>query len=100
MLSEAAYSPVYTVGQRVRVKTGNPWGHVRTPRYIRGRSGVVERICGAFGNPEHLAYGRFDEEPKVLYRVRFDQKHVWPDYAGPADDTLDLEIYEHWLEQE
>ena len=33
-----------------------------------------------------------------LYRVRFVQRQVWPDYAGAPGDTVDIEIYEHWLE--
>jgi len=85
-------------GDRVRVKQTHPPGHRRTPHYIRGKPGVIERVCGAFANPEELAYG-FDGEPKrVLYRVRFRQHDVWPDYAGPKSDYLELEIYEHWLE--
>jgi nitrile hydratase subunit beta len=87
------------VGDRVRVKRSFPPGHRRTPHYIRGKHGVVERVCGAFPNPEELAYG-FDGEPKrVLYRVRFSQKDVWPDYGGSERDGLDMEIYEHWLEK-
>jgi len=35
-----------------------------------------------------------------LYRVRFRQSDVWPDYGGQAADTVDIEIYEHWLEPE
>ena len=35
---------------------------------------------------------------EVLYRVRFLQTHVWPGYAGPANDVIEMEIYEHWLE--
>jgi nitrile hydratase subunit beta len=31
--------------------------------------------------------------------VRFPQKRVWPDYDGAAGDTIDIEIYEHWLEK-
>lgn len=88
----------YAVGDAVAVKRGNPPGHVRTPYYIRGKSGVVERICGAFRNPEELAYGRNGEPKQVLYRVRFDLAAVWPDYAGPGNDTIDIELYEHWLE--
>ena len=34
-----------------------------------------------------------------LYRVRFRQKEVWPDYQGPENDTVDIEIYQHWLEK-
>jgi nitrile hydratase len=91
----ARFSP----GATVRVKSGNPPGHVRTPYYIRGKTGQVERICGEFRNPEELAYGRSGEPKRVLYRVRFAQQQVWPDYSGPATDTIDIELYEHWLEQ-
>ena len=88
----------FNVGDRVAVKRSYPPGHRRMPHYIRGKRGVIERVCGAFANPEELAYG-FDGEPKrVLYRVRFRQGEVWRDYAGPERDTLELEVYEHWLE--
>ena len=89
----------FNVAERVRVKRAFPPGHRRTPHYVRGKLGVIERVCGAFPNPEELAYG-FDGEPKrVLYRVRFEQKDVWPDYAGPQRDWIEMEIYEHWLER-
>jgi len=34
----------------------------------------------------------------VLYRVRFVQSDVWPDYRGPARDLIEMEVFEHWLE--
>jgi len=89
----------FQLGEPVRVLDAGGSGHVRTPRYIRGKRGVVERICGEFRKPEELAYGRYDGEREPLYRVRFAQREVWPDYAGANDDTLDVEIYEHWLER-
>jgi nitrile hydratase len=61
--------------------------------------GVVERLCGAYPNPEELAYGRSGVPKQPLYRVRFAQRDVWPAYAGPAGDTVDVEIYQHWLER-
>jgi nitrile hydratase len=85
-------------GDRVRVRQAYPPGHLRTPYYIRGKSGVIERVLDAFPNPEERAYGRGGLPPKVLYRVRFLQREVWPDYGGPPADTVDLEIFEHWLE--
>jgi len=88
----------FNVGDAVRVKRTYPPGHRRTPVYIRGARGVIERVCGAFANPEELAYGFSGEPKRVLYRVRFRQKDVWSDYAGPERDFLELEIYEHWLE--
>ncbi len=90
----------FAPGDKVRVRVAHPPGHIRTPYYIRGKPGSIERICGSFRNPEELAYGRADGAPLPLYRVRFRQAEVWPGYAGPADDTLDIEIYEHWLEAE
>ena len=82
----------------VTVRRAYPPGHLRTPHYIRGKAGVVERICGSFANPEELAYGRNGLPALPLYRVRFAQRQVWSDYAGAPGDTIDIEIYEHWLE--
>jgi nitrile hydratase len=87
----------FTVGERVRVRAMFGPGHVRTPFYIRGKTGVIERILDAFTNPELAAYGH-DGPKQRLYRVRFAQKEVWSDYTGPVADTVDVEIYEHWLE--
>ena len=64
-----------------------PLGHVRTPYYIRGCIGEVERICGAFPNPEELAQMRNGLPAQPLYSVRFRQKNVWPDYRGSARTT-------------
>lgn len=88
----------FSVGQKVRVMKAYPVGHVRTPFCIRGCTGEVERICGAFRNPEELAQMRSGEPRIPLYRVRFRQKDVWPDYAGPDGDAVEVELYEHWLE--
>ena len=83
----------------MRILPSNPPGHRRVPVYARGRSGMIERLCGEFANPEELAYG-FDGLPKrPLYRVRIRQRDIWPDYEGGAKDSLELEIYEHWLEK-
>ena len=46
------------MADRVRVKAMMPPGHVRAPAYLRGKTGVIERPLGEFGNPEELAYGR------------------------------------------
>ena len=82
----------------MKVRKAYPIGHIRTPFYIRGHAGTIERICGKFPNPEELAQMR-DGLPAIpLYRVRFLQKDVWPDYRGNSKDLLEVEIFEHWLE--
>ena len=96
MAVEARFRP----GDRVRVMKAYPLGHVRTPFYIRGCAGTIERLCGAFPNPEELAQQRSGLPAQPLYRVRFLQREVWPDYRGPADDVVEIEIFQHWLEAE
>ncbi len=92
--------PLFSAGEQVRIRNAHPPGHRRTPFYVRGKTGVIERYCGEFPNPEELAYG-FDGLPRrELYRVRFRQSDLWTDYQGAAGDTLDLEIYDHWLERQ
>jgi nitrile hydratase len=91
-------APRFAPGERVRVRAAFPPGHVRTPHYTRGRCGVIAGWAGSFANPEELAYGRSGEPPVPLYRVRFEQRALWPDYAGAAQDSLVVDLYEHWLE--
>lgn len=88
----------FAVGERVRVRKTNPLGHIRTPFYIRGHAGVIERLCGNFPVPEELAQMRSGLPAQPLYRVRFLQREVWPDYQGCNDDLVEIEIFQHWLE--
>ena len=90
----------FAVGERVRVDDRYPPGHIRTPYYIRGKSGVVADMVGAFTDPEDCARGGDGLPERPLYRVRFRQTVAWPDYAGDGRDTVDIEIFEHWLEPE
>jgi len=85
-------------GEAVRVRADEKPGHIRTPDYVRGKTGRIEKVLGAFRNPESLAYGGSGLPEKPLYKVGFRQTDLWDGYAGPADDTLYIDIYEHWLE--
>lgn len=98
MSTADALEPVFRVGDRIIVRAAYPIGHVRVPYYIRGKSGVIERLCGVYANPEELAYARPGLPKQPLYRVRFRQAEVWQDYRGNDADSVDVEIYQHWLE--
>ena len=89
----------FKAGERVKVLKTFPLGHVRTPFYIRGHVGEIERLCGSFPNPEELAQMRNGLPAQPLYRVRFRQKEVWPDYRGGEQDVVEIEIFQHWLEK-
>jgi nitrile hydratase len=93
-----AAAPRFRPGDRVRVRAADPPGHVRTPYYCRGQAGVVERLCGAFPNPEELAYNRPGLPAQPLYRVRFRASELWPKYGEDSADVVEIEIYQHWLE--
>lgn len=89
----------FSPGAVVRVCTGAAPGHIRTPWYLRGRTGRIERVCGDFANPEELAYHRPGTPARPLYRVRFTMAELWGAEAEWPSDTVDVEIYEHWLEE-
>ena len=88
----------FAVGAAVIVRNAWQPGHSRTPTYIKGRAGTIAQVLGAYPNPEELAYRRSGLPAPTLYRVRFRQHDIWSDYAGAPRDTLDIELYDHWLE--
>jgi nitrile hydratase beta subunit-like protein len=85
-------------GDPVRVRPDEKPGHVRTPAYVRGKTGRIEGFLGAYKNPESLAYGGSGLPESPLYKVGFRQTDLWEEYAGSPDDVLYTDIYEHWLE--
>jgi nitrile hydratase subunit beta len=85
-------------GDRIRVRPGEKPGHVRTPGYLKGKSGRIESVLGEFPNPEDLAYGLSGLPERPIYKVGFRQVDLWEDYEGPADDRLYADVYEQWLE--
>ena len=91
----AAFAP----GASVRVRDDWPERrgpcHIRTPHYLRGREGRVERVLGAFPNPEDLAFAR-PAPRRVLYHVLFAQPPLFGE--GHAGDDVLVEVFEHWLE--
>lgn len=80
----------------VQVSAMMPPGHVRTPAYLRGKTGVVERALGRFGNPEQLAYGCAGDLSELV-RVRFTMAEIWGEEAENPADCLEAEIFAPWL---
>jgi nitrile hydratase len=83
-------------GDRVRTRNINPTTHTRLPRYVRGHTGVVERVQGCHVFPDTAAIGK-GEHPQWLYTVCFDARELWGDDADPTV-TVSVEAFEPYLE--
>jgi nitrile hydratase len=83
----------------VRVAGRPHEGHHRTPAYLKGKIGSIERLHGSFTNPETRAYDGDGLPEQPLYLVGFAQRDVWPDYHGESEDRIYADLFEHWLEE-
>ena len=81
----------FQVGDRVRVKQENPAGNPRTPKYVRGKKGVVAVLHGSMVNPlDHR--GVYPPLCSVLFTVH-------DVFGGTSRDTLSVDLHEEWLEE-
>ena len=87
--------PRFAPGGAVRTVNEHHEGHTRLPRYARGRMGVVERTLGHHVFPDSRAAGR-GEDPRWLYRVRFDARELWGSVAHDGD-VVTLDLWEPYL---
>jgi Nitrile hydratase beta subunit, C-terminal len=85
---EAANSK-FRVGDAVLVAIENPNGNPRTPKYIRGKRGVVGLVHGVL---ENVGDHRGIHAP--LYTVRFDLSEV---STCHDPDTIWVDVHEEWL---
>lgn len=97
MSAKAAGKTKFKVGDAVRVDARPSLGHMRTPVYVRGKTGVVTGIQGRFHDPARLAYHRPGLPMRVWYKLRFRQTELWPRYNGDPGDHLELDLQEDWL---
>ena len=73
-------------------------GHHRTPQYLKGKRGTVERVHEGFLDPETRAYGADGRPPRQLYLVAFEMPELFAGYEGRPSDRLLVDVFEHWLE--
>jgi nitrile hydratase len=92
---DADVAPLFAVGDRVRARVASPLGHTREPRYVRGRTGVVERDHGVFVFADtHATTG--DPKPQHVYSVCFAAAELWgPDAEG---GTVNVDLWDDHLE--
>ena len=89
-------APRFKPGDAVRARTIDPPGHTRLARYVRGKTGVVERDHGVFHLPDSRVAGEGDQ-PQHIYSVRFGARELWGPEA-PAQDSLNIDLWDDYLE--
>lgn len=86
----------FQIDDRVRVRNEHPPGHTRSPRYVRGRLGVIAQVHGFFVFPDsHAASG--DPAPQMLYNVEFSARELWGQQA-PSSDRVRVDLWDSYLE--
>jgi nitrile hydratase len=93
---DAPVAARFKVHQRVRARTIHPTGHTRLPRYVRGKTGTVERDHGVYVFPDTNALF-LGENPQHVYSVRFAARELWGDQASPRDAVY-LDLWDDYLE--
>ncbi|MGI8753885.1 MAG: nitrile hydratase subunit beta [Acidimicrobiales bacterium] len=89
----------FRVGDAVRVLSDSPLGHTRRARYIRGKTGVVERAHGTFIYPDSAGNGG-DADAQHVYTVRFEATQLWGAEAADPNGSVTFDVWEPYLESE
>jgi nitrile hydratase beta subunit len=91
-------APALAPGDRVVVRDEHPPGHIRAPRYVRGRRGVVVHVTRPFQYPDAEAHGlAHDHEPTC--HVRFDARELWGD-AAEENCSVVVDLWQSYLTKE
>ena len=79
----------FKIGDAVVVASENPKGNPRTPKYIRGKRGVIGLVHGVL---ENIRDHRGIHKP--LYTVRFDLSEL---STCHDTDSIWVDVHEEWL---
>jgi len=93
---DANVKPKFKTGDRVRARNIHPTGHVRLPRYARGKSGVVHQDHGIYVFPDTIVAGQ-GEKPQHVYSVRFEARELWGPQASPRHAVY-LDLWDDYLD--
>jgi hypothetical protein len=83
----------FGIGARVRARPGDPDGHTRLPRYVRGHHGVIVDDHGSWPLPDEAVRGTARMEP--VYAVRFAARDLW----GAGSHSVTVDLWESYLEE-
>jgi nitrile hydratase beta subunit len=86
----------FRLGERVRTLATPAEHHRRLPGYVRGKTGVIERVLGTHVFADSHAQG-LGEDPQWLYTVVFDAAELWGGEATTGHSVA-FDAWEPYLE--
>ncbi len=86
----------YRIGQRVVTRATPADHHTRLPAYLRGRTGIIERVVGPHVFADSHAQG-LGEDPQWLYTVVFEARELW-DIASTPGHRVSFDAWQPYLE--
>lgn len=90
--------PKFKVGDKVRIKDLPDIFYTRCQIYTRGAPAVVTRLVYESPPAEDESWDN-TENVEWFYSLLFKQSDLWPEYSDTfANDTLETELSERWLE--
>jgi nitrile hydratase subunit beta len=88
-------TPLFEIGQKVKVRNLHSEGHTRLPGYLRGVCGEVALYHKAHVFPDSNAHGQ-GENPQHLYTVQFLSRDI---FGAETNDILQADLFEPYLEE-
>ena len=88
----------FGVGDRVRVRTMNPPGHNRAPRYVRGHVGAVVGLLGDGRFPDDAAVVGSGARREEIVTVAFAGSELWGADAHDGD-RVHVDLFVTYLER-
>lgn len=92
---DAVVAPKFRPGDKVAIRNINPVTHTRLPRYIRGKTGVVERDHGVFSFPDTSAHGG-GHKAQHVYSVKFSMRELWGE-DHPETSFLYIDMFDDYM---
>lgn len=87
----------FVTGDAVRVRTVDPVGHTRVPRYVRGHTGRVLEETGSWPLADDVAARIAKPRVEPVYTVAFAARELWGEVAGQTHDVT-VDIWQSSLE--
>lgn len=95
---DLSVTPLFSIGDKVRVRNIHPEGHTRITAYARGKVGVVKRVNSeAWVFPDTRAHYK-GENPQPVYSIQLSARDLWGPQAEENSNVF-IDLSEGHLEQ-